>query len=331
MARSTKTDPQQTKRPPRGVRKPVALNGRMPASEAGRVPKVHHFTNAEIDRMVNGLIANDRSYERRLVLELLYRYVTLTEDTLFRLVHEQVAISDNIRCFNAQLSRYRADGLIANLPKEAVRRAIRAGLPEPESGGLRAYYLGPVGEAYVARKGWNGSSPPPTVTEEHLMHDLICAETMLKMQSLWAIGPDDRRGLIEVRGPRQVAVWDAEKKAYLASPDGLLIKRDMDGKAVIRTYVVEYHNSNSVLNVKQKVKRYEELAKGEYAWVWRDYWESNEMPVVLVLYRHEANKQHYVDALSACYEHRAIYGLSWLDDVWSDRLSIIALKTQTRK
>ena len=312
------------KRPPRGKRKPVPLNGRRPATEAGRAAKVHVFSNSEIDRMVTALIRSDRSFERRLVLDLLYRYVALTEETLFRLVHEQVAISDNPRCFNAQLSRYRKDGLIADLPSIAVRQALRAGLPEPTSGRQRAYCLGPVGEAYVARKGWSGNAPSPSLTEEHLVHDLVCAETMLHMRALWANLPTDRRGVVDVCGPRQVVVWDSEKKAYLAAPDGLLIKHTPQG-AFERAFVVEYHNTNSVLNVQQKIKRYEELAKEEYAWLWNDHWGLDRMPIVLVLYRQQANYQHYMDELSQRAKLRAMYAATSLEAIWAGNLTISVL------
>lgn len=318
------------KRLPRGKRKPVSLNGRRPATEAGRAAKVHVFSNSEIDRLVTALMRSDRSFERRLVLDLLYRYVALTEETLFRLVHAQVAISDNPRCFNAQLSRYRKDGLIADLPSVAVRRALRAGLPEPPSGRLRAYCLGPVGEAYVARKGWNGNAPSPSLTEEHLVHDLVCAETMLHMQTLWANLPTDRRGVVEIRGPRQVAVWDSEKKAYLAAPDGLLIKHTPQG-VFERAFVVEYHNTNSMLNVQQKIKRYEELAKEQYDWLWNDHWGLACMPIVLVLYRQQANYQHYRDELSQRATLRAVYAATSLEAIWAGKLTINALYQPSTK
>src|SRR5512145_2128463 len=153
-----------------------------PIQRHGRNPKARHFTNEEVNTIASRILSVDGSYERLVVLDLLFRYVSLTEETLFRLTYEQVAISANRHAFTSQLSRYRKDGLIVDVSPDVMRQVTEAGLPVPKSGSLRAYRLGPVGEEYARRKGWPGDAPLPAVNEKRIAHDILCAEAMLQMQ-----------------------------------------------------------------------------------------------------------------------------------------------------
>jgi hypothetical protein len=73
--------------------------------------------------------------------------------------------------------------------------------------------------------------------------------------------------------------------------------------------------------VQNKIRKYEELARLEYRWVW-DLWGLDEMPWVLVIYRQEATLRHYQEQLDAHGETLAKYACAALEDVWAGKLSI---------
>jgi len=258
-----------------------------------------------------------------MVLELLHEFIALTENTLFRLVFEQLAISDNAGTFFRQLRSYRASGILDKLSNDTIKKVLRAGLPHPTQNNLHAYCLGSVGKEYAKRKGWFGEAPNAVITEEHLAHDLICAESMLRMRELWP--KTSNPGTAEVRGPRAVAVWDTSRKVSIVEPDGLVIKYNPDGQFA-RAFVIEYQNVRSQLQVQNKIKRYEEIFKPDLNWVWRDSWGLPEMPWVLVLYRQNATVQHYQDELSKHDDLAAKYATTALDDIWAGKLSITPLR-----
>jgi len=295
------------------------MTDKLPARRPGSWKQVKYMPS-EINRLADLILSTDRSNLRAITLELLFNFVALTEETLLRLITERVEISDRRRSFAKQLQRYTKDGLIMLLPYDVLKRASRAGLPQPSDGKLRAYRLGPVGEEYARRKGWGEGAPLSTPAEDRIAHDLICAEAMLRMQALWLTSANP--GKVEVLGPRQVSIWDAEKKAFLVAPDGLLIKRKMDGQFE-RAFVVEYHNRNARLHVQQKLKKYEEVMRTS-PWIWEDYWEISEMPWILVLHRQEATLRRYEEEVARA-ERNARYAAASLEDVWAGKLSITAI------
>lgn len=291
---------------------------RTPAARRGRLPDVHNFTQAEINRKVDQLLTTDRSNERSYTLELLYHFVVLSERTLFDYVSKQIAISENITTFSRRLRNYRSDGLLVSVSQETIKSVLRAGLPAPAATQLRAYSLGPVGEEYARRKGWNGNAPIASLNDDVLAHDLICAETMLRMSELWLTHTNP--GLVEVRGPREVLVWESDQKKAIVAPDGMLIKRSMEGNFE-RAFLVEYQNVRALLQVQNKLKKYEELAKPEYRWVW-DAWGLDEMPWVLVIHRQDSTLQHYQDEIAQRGDMMARYAEISLADVWAGKLTV---------
>src|SRR5512145_224259 len=210
----------------------------------GRVPQREILTPAKIRNKAEELLNSDCSNLRNMVLEILYEFVILSEESLFRLTYERVAISDNPDSFHRRLSDYAKDGLIERISRGVLKQALRAGLPRPQNGSLRAYRLGPVGEELARIKFVNEINAPLSAieAEEYQAHDLLCAEAMLKMQALWHEHPDEQgRGVAMVRGPRALTIWDnAEQKAILA-PDGLVVKHNLNGDFV-RAFLIEYHN-----------------------------------------------------------------------------------------
>jgi hypothetical protein len=294
---------------------------RLPATRPGKRKKPDVFEQTDIRRAVEYLLQTDFSNVRSVVLESLYHYVALTETSLFQLTCSQVAISANIESFSRTLRRYKAKGLIKTVPYEVMKKVQRAGYPMTDTGHLLAYTLGPVGEAYARRNGWNGENPFQSVPgSEYLAHDLICAEVILKMQQLWEELPEEKRGLIEASGPRSVFVWDTESKRAIVKPDGLFIKRKLNHDFE-RAFLVEYQNVRALIQVQNKIKKYEQIARYEYRWVW-DLWGLDEMPWVLVIYRQEATLRHYQEQLELHGELRAKYACTSLADIWAGRLSI---------
>jgi hypothetical protein len=257
-------------------------------------------------------------------LELIYHFVTLTETTLLECVSKQLAISENTETFMRRLRKYRAAGLLTSVSQDTLKSVTRAGLPEPQGSRLHAYCLGPVGQEYVKLKGWNSKAPLPSVNEDVLAHDLICAETMLRMSAMWLIHPTNA-GMVEVRGPREVRVWDADKRVDVVAPDGLLIKRSMAG-AFERAFLVEYQNVRALLQVQNKIKKYEEIAQPDNRWIWGDGWGLEEMPWVLVIHRQGATLEHYQEQIAQHDGMTARFAAISLEDVWAGNLSIKPIK-----
>ena len=299
------------------------IDQRLPTHYPGRPRKKREYKTTEINQLADRILSADRSNRRMVVLEMLYEFGILTEATLFRLVSERVEISDNINTFNRQLRMYQKDGLIVDAPFGVLKRVTRADLPTPETGSLRAYCLGPVGEEYVRRKGWGLETPAVPVVEEHMVHDLLCAEAMLRMRQLWREHPKNP-GKVEVYGPREVAVWDAEKRTYIIAPDGLLKKYSLEGK-LERAFLVEYQNVRALLQVKQKIKRYEEIADPKYQWLWSARWGVEEMPWVMVMYRQKSTLHHYEEQIAQRGEMASRFASTSIEVIWAGKLSITAI------
>ena len=304
------------------------LDDKLPAARPGRLPNVHTFTPFEIKSKVEALLITDRSNIRNCVLELLYQFVALTEETLYSAVGSQIALSKNLASFNRCLRYYRADGLIANVSQEVLKRCLRAGLPKSEAH-LRAYCLGPVGKAYVERKGWNGGVPITLPNDTFLAHDLLCAEAMLRMSNLWLSHPTSP-GQVEVRGPREVLAWHTDEKKAVAAPDGMLIKRSKDGSTIERIFLVEYQNTraHAHLKVQDKIAKYLEIATNpESRWVLSDVWEVNDMPYVLVIYRQGTTLTDYQAEVARRGENMPVkFASTALEDIWAGNLSIKTIK-----
>lgn len=298
----------------------------LPARSSGTPLPVHTFTSAEINRKVDELLTVDLSNVRNCVLELLCQYVALTESTLHKCVSRQVAISENTGTFTRRLRKYRADGLLARVSRETIKSVKRAGLPTHQGTHLRAYKLGPVGEEYVKRKGWNGNVPLATVPESVLAHDLLCAEAMMRMGELWLSHPTSP-GVAEVRGPREVLAWNPVEKRQTVAPDGMLIKRSMDGSTIERIFLVEYQNTRALLQVQTKIKKYIEIAsEPEYRWVLSDVWGVSAMPIVLVIYRQGATLTDYQEEITSRGDMPVSFASTSLEEVWKGNLSIKAIK-----
>jgi hypothetical protein len=313
---------------------------KMPAIErSGRIPKTKDnkdivWTPARTKQATELYLQYNNSNLRTATLALLYEFGVLTERTLFRLVAQEVDVSNKPDSFRRRLYGYEREGLVVPVSRDVLRKARRAGLPEPDQGILRAYRLGPVGLEIAAFKFTTELNIPLStnaITEDYLTHDLLSAEVMLRMKSLWLALADSEdpgirklAGRVKVCGPNEISVWDQENHKALLAPDGLLIKHDMNG-VFQRAFLIEYHNNNARMHVKNKLEKYERLALKEYDWIWQS-WGLTEMPWITVLYRQEATLQHYQDELSNRGEVMASYAAVSMADVWAGKLSIRPIK-----
>lgn len=316
---------------------------KLPAIQShGRISKAVEFTPLQAKQAAKRVLQSDISNLRNTVLSLLYEFSALTEETLFRLVAERVAISENRASFRRRLNDYEGGGqrkgkgkeedddsnvmtggLVERLSADVLKQARRAGLPEPSSGIQRAYRLGPVG-VEVARMKFVTEDTGPLVSndvEDFLAHDLICAEAMLRMAELWPVSA--KPGKVEVRGPRSVTLWDAEERKAIISPDGLIIKYKLDTGEFERAYLIEYHNSNAKMHVKNKLAKYEKLAGLANTWL---AWGLSEMPIVVVLYRQPSVLEHYREEIRKRGETRATYAGQSLAAVWDSKLTVAVIK-----
>jgi len=137
---------------------------------------------------------------------------------------------------------------------------------------------------------------------------------------MWLTHPTSP-GVVEVRGPRELIAWDIEQRKTIIAPDGLLIKRNLKGNFE-RAFVVEYQNMRALLQVQNKLKKYEEIASPENRWVLGDIWGLEEMPWVLIIYRQGATLQHFQEEIARRGEMVARFAAIALEDVWASRLYI---------
>jgi hypothetical protein len=142
---------------------------------------------------------------------------------------------------------------------------------------------------------------------------------MIKMRTLWKVHATSP-GLVEVRGPREVSVWDPEKKVFIVAPDGLLIKRNLQG-TFERGFLVEYQNVRALLQVQNKLKKYEEISRLENRWMW-NFWGMDEMPWVLIVHRQGATLVHYQEEIARRVDITAQFAAIALDDIWAGNLFI---------
>jgi len=317
----------------------VELKGRLPAVEPGKPPREKSMTPAEVRAKAEHLLRDNRSNERYQVFELLYEFVALTEDQLFRLVEEKIAVSEGYDSFARSVRNYRErDDMIARVPPTLMREAKRAGLNHRRTHTRsRAWVLDAVGEDMARLAFTTEDNPVPlanTGSDAHRVHDLLCSEVMLRMREAWAA----KKITAETRGTNKVAIWEDKeeggKGAFLIVPDGLLIKYKPD-ESVERAYLVEFHYAPLGGEVKKKIQKYERIGKPENAWLWDDHWSLSEMPFVLVIYRHAKTLRRYQEELARHYsdiEPHCSYLSLDLQEVWNGNpLAIKPLRVRKEK
>jgi hypothetical protein len=79
--------------------------------------------------------------------------------------------------------------------------------------------------------------------------------------------------------------------------------------------------------VQNKIKKYDEIARLEYRWMW-DFWGLDEMPWVLIIYRQGSTLQHYQEEIAQRDKMAARFAAIALEDVWAGKLSIKPIRKQ---
>ncbi len=100
---------------------------KMPAIERlGRIPKTKDnkdilWTPARIKQAADLFVQYNNSNLRTVTLGCLYEFGALTEQTLLRMVTQEVAISTNPASFHRRLYGYEREGLIEPLSRDVLR------------------------------------------------------------------------------------------------------------------------------------------------------------------------------------------------------------------
>ncbi len=335
------TSPTPTPMPVPKRRRPLKKpdDPRLPATVPGRPPRARQWTPVEARAQAELLFRTNRSNLRTTVLDLVYQFLALSQEQLFRLCQERVQMSEDFNTFTRNLSNYATDGVVGRLPDSALREAHRAGWHArlPAHGPQRVYRLEAVGME-LAKLEFN--TDLPLLHDgglNHQVHDLLCAEAMLRMRETWAA----RRVRVEARGTQRVAMWQTKDEgkggAFGLVPDGLLVKYQPDQTTVEKAYLVELDNEAWASSAPKKIKAYEAVGKPTEAnqEIWRKAWGVPTMPYVLVIYRHAEALRNYQKVFAQTYadlEPHCNYLALALDDIWAgNALNVTPLRVKKKK
>ncbi len=153
---------------------------------------------------------------------------------------------------------------------------------------LRLYALGAVG-LEIAQLQYGRRVPTGYFGYgvHRILHDVLVNETALRLMELAV-----QRGYDPTWLSRYEATVHDERGAPALEPDALLILQ-RDSRR--RLYLVELHREDHGLRAEKKVKRYEQVYRDGR---WRDEWETEEMPLTLVVFTHKAVGKGYKEAVA---------------------------------
>lgn len=207
------------------------------------------------------------------VVDLLSVSGVLTADQLTR--HASVSQ----RTLRLYYQRY----LIDRLPTTLADQIAKA-LSKDRSQCI-VYSLGPVG-LEIARMTHRRVPTYAGLGIERVAHDVFTAETVLRL----AEGAQRFGWEVLWRGKYEATVPSAHGGPAL-EPDALIVFRR--GEEIWHA-LLEFHNEDFGSRAADKIRRYESIyLEGR----WRDIWETDEFPVMLVVSVHRAVGKGYVDAL----------------------------------
>lgn len=162
------------------------------------------------------------------------------------------------------------------------------------------YLLGPVGvEIATARHGVIPPSGYQAYTPTRIMHDIATNEIVLRLAE--AIG--NRDWTVDWLGKYEGTLVDKNGKTIL-EPDGLIRFRK-DGKdGGDGAFVLEYHNEDWQTRAAQKVEKYEKaFSEGN----WREQWEVETFPPVLVVFQKAIVGAGYQNATKGSKKLNCVY------------------------
>lgn len=296
-------------------------------NRSGRQPKARTWTDAEAQHDADVFLAGGvTAYEVEL-LRLLRDFFALTEERLFALMQRTAKAAGGYHSLCVVLNRKRAAGLVALASENVVSSDLQAAGLQPIREGnrrfARVWTLGPVGRVLVPML-WDVPFTPVGGIA-HTAHHALAAEAMFRFQD----AAQALRGkTYDVQGPRDVAIWDSEKKITACAPDGLLVERKPDGAPGI-VWAVEYHNEPKAGRAKDKIESYDRLVRHEDAW--QAAWGVETFPKVLVVWRHEPVLRDYARQLRALAGQRGDRAVAFSSLALSDSLSSVDGAVRVKK
>lgn len=149
----------------------------------------------------------------------------------------------------------------------------------------RLYTLGVAGLVIAEMRRESGLVPTSYLGYgvHRVIHDLLVNEVVIRLSCHAFVEQDIA---VMWRSRYEATVHDDDDRPVL-EPDALL---DFDGRQV----VLEYHNEDTARRASEKVRRYERVHRGGH---WRDSWQTNEFPWVLVAFTHRAVATGYQEAV----------------------------------
>jgi len=231
-------------------------------------------------------ITSNQARQNALRLLREHRLSSMAEQTLEALATGGVLTSGQIHRISGarprSLQRYHRRYLLDRLPIMADE-LMSLGLADNPAD-ARLYVLGPVGLEIAQMR----HAHVPTGGTHFIIHDVLANEVVLRLSKMSA-----GRGYEAIWFSKYEATVHNERGAPALEPDSLLVvKRD----GVRRYFAIEFHNEDHAGRAVKKTQRYEQVYRDGR---WRDEWETDEMPLVLVVFTHKVvGKKGYQEAVS---------------------------------
>lgn len=155
---------------------------------------------------------------------------------------------------------------------------LDAGFRETPLYSLRTYTLGAVGIEIARLRHERGVSTGYVgYGVQRILHDVMCNEVVIRLSAFAA-----KRGYEALWFSKYEATVHDERGKPALEPDSLLVLKK-EGNA--HRFLIELHNEDHGGRAANKVNRYERVYRDGH---WRIEWETDEMPIVLVVFRHKA-------------------------------------------
>ena len=231
----------------------------------GKQPKRPEITPHQAKQEAVRLLSEHRlSTMADQVIKALATGGVLTSDQLHRIADVSLR----------SLQRYQRRYLLNRLPILADELTALGLADEPAA--LRLYTLGPVGLEIARLRHKHVPTGYIGYGTHFIIHDVLTNEVVLRLADLAAA-----RGYELLWSSKYEATVHDERGKPVLEPDALVVFTRGEER---RHFTIEFHNEDHGLRARQKVDRYERVYRDGR---WRDEWETDEMPRVLVVFTHK--------------------------------------------
>lgn len=249
----------------------------------GRVPRRDALTGPRAAQLAQELTGNEQlSPGAWRILEALREGVVLTDDQLYRIYRPS---SGKYSAFKRAILRYYHLHLVDIGPTVLALREF--GLPITPEAKLKTYGLGAVGIQVMALK-WGSKIEPGLPPLELMTHDLLVNEIILRLGDY----QHAQGNRLTWTGRRGARLMDGD--IAVVEPDALIRVERQDGSCQVA--IIEYHNEDNGRRGAEKVARYEDVQRRPE--LWREQWQVEAFPTVMVVYRHHATLEGYRRAIA---------------------------------